>query len=99
MWTLISLTRDQTCIPAVKAWSLNHWATRQTSKVVYFLHSKLSVVGEMCVLCVYVYDTEKVLTSLKIIKKNFRVLVSYATSTFLVCQNFPRLIFSQEIII
>ena len=50
-------------------------------------------------MCMYVYDTEKVLTILKIIKKNFRVLVSYATSIFLVCQNFPRLIFSQEIII
>ena len=31
--------------------------------------------------------------------KNYKVLISYATSIFLVCQNFSRLIFSQEIII
>ena len=54
MWTLSSLTRYQTCIPGVEAWSLNHWATRQTPKVMYFFHSKLSVIGEICV-CVCMY--------------------------------------------
>ena len=28
MWDLSSLTRDPTCVPAVEAWSLNHWTYR-----------------------------------------------------------------------
>ena len=29
MWDLCSLTRDQTCVPALEVWSLNHWITRE----------------------------------------------------------------------
>ena len=29
MWDLSSLTWDQTCTPALKGWSLNHWTARE----------------------------------------------------------------------
>ena len=29
MWHLSSLTRDQTCVPCIGKWILNHWTTRE----------------------------------------------------------------------
>ena len=29
MWDLTSLTRDQTCVPCIARWILNHWTTRK----------------------------------------------------------------------
>ena len=33
MWDLSSPTRDQTCIPCIGRWSLNHWTTREVLKM------------------------------------------------------------------
>ena len=29
MWDMNSLTRDQTCTPCIRRWTLNHWSTRE----------------------------------------------------------------------
>lgn len=29
MWNLSFLTRDQTCTPCIRRWTLNHWSTRE----------------------------------------------------------------------
>ena len=37
MWGLSSLTRDQTCIPCIARWILNHWTSREVSFTFLFL--------------------------------------------------------------
>lgn len=32
MWDLNYLTGDQTCIPALEAWILKHWTTKEVSR-------------------------------------------------------------------
>ena len=41
LWHLSSLTRDQTCIPCIGRWILNHWTTREVPAVTLFLKTKL----------------------------------------------------------
>ena len=38
MWSLSSLTRNQTPPPAVEVWSLNHWTTREVLVLNSFFH-------------------------------------------------------------
>ena len=33
LWGLSSLARDQTCAPAVEAWSPNHWTTTEVPRI------------------------------------------------------------------
>ena len=43
MWDLSSLTRDQTCPPALEVQSINHWTTREAQHPV--LTAQVGVIG------------------------------------------------------
>ena len=36
MWDLSSPTRDQTCVPCIGRWILNHWTTRKAPGFCFF---------------------------------------------------------------
>ena len=36
MWDLSSLTGDQTCAPALEAWNLKYWTTREVPRNIQF---------------------------------------------------------------
>ena len=38
MWDLSSLTRDGTCTPSMKAWSINFWLTRDVPVLLFIVH-------------------------------------------------------------
>ena len=35
IWGLISWTKDQTCVPCVGRWPLNHWTTREVLRKIF----------------------------------------------------------------
>ena len=46
MWNLSSLIRDQTCIPCIERWSLNHWIVREVpSSMILALAAYWSALG------------------------------------------------------
>ena len=38
IWYLSSLTRDGTCTPSMKAWSINCWITRDVPVLLFSVH-------------------------------------------------------------
>ena len=48
MWDLSSPTRDQSCVPCIASWILNHWTTRE-SPYLYYLLSRLSQSYSKCI--------------------------------------------------
>ena len=47
MWDLSSLTRDQTFIPCVGRWSLNHWTTREVPMYTIYVQKKPGFILEI----------------------------------------------------